>query len=417
MARATASWRPCRPRTPRYLILILTVATMYRIIKKSVDIDFPRGHHLHCLASQIPNEIGLDNEPDPQAITQRKWQRVRSVLELVINAKSNLKKIHFLLFPEGTLPCSHLDRALSLIADGFPTNTVTMLGLEASPLATFSTLSQRFESDNEELLQSICEDRQSGKIDDLQVNSAAIVIKESTGKMRVFLQVKSHPCSHEEDMDAYRDLYHGKVFPLWHCPSTGFNFMLMICFDYIYRTLYQSNIRQVIDYANELYFSSRQQLDLLVVLECNPKPEHALFRNVVHGFYGEMLESTPGVHDTITVFCNASGETNTPLLEDCEDHFGYSSIIMHEDHKILPRQLPNYTVDNYGGLPVCRLRFNCETRLFYFNLPVLHRFDPRTARMPLKVHRIYQEDSQGNWRNMRDIEDSDLSVSNSQGET
>ncbi|MDA3903325.1 MAG: hypothetical protein PF441_07765 [Desulfuromusa sp.] len=389
---------------------------MFTIIKKNIDIDFQRGHHLHCLISQIPNEISFEKGPDSQSITQRKWQRVRSVLELIANADSNLKKIHFLLFPEGTLPYSHFDQALSLITQSFPINTVTMLGLEAFSLATFSALTQRFKNDNEELLQSICEDRQSGKIDDLQVNSTAIVIKESTGKVRVFLQAKSHPCYHEEAMDAHHDLYHGKVFPLWHCPSTGFNFMAMICFDYIYRTPYQSNIRQIIDYANELYFSSRQQLDLLVVLECNPKPEHILFRNVVHGFYGEMLESTPGVHDTITVFCNASGETNDSLSTGYEGPFGHSSIIMHESHKIAQRQLPDFTVDNFDGLPVCRLRFNSDTRLFYFNLPVFHRFDPRTTRMPLKIHRIYQEDGQGNWINMRDIEDGDLNVPDSQGE-
>ena len=385
---------------------------MFTIIKKNIDIDFPRGHHLHCLISQIPNEVRFEEESDSEAVTQRKWQRIRSVLKLITNAESNLKKIHFLLFPEGTLPYSYFDQALSLIAQNFPVNTVTMLGLEAFSLDTFTAFTQRFKSDNEELLQSIYEDRQSGKIDDLQVNSTAVVVKENSGKVRVFLQAKSHPCFHEEAMDASHDLYHGKVFPLWHCPSTGFNFMAMICFDYIYRTPYQSNIRQIIDYANELYFSSRQQLDLLVVLECNPKPEHVLFRNVVHGFYGEMIESTPGVHDTITVFCNASDGTNASLPPGDEESFGHSSVIMHESHKIAPRQFPNFTVDNFDGLPVCRLRFNCETRLYYFNLPIFHRFDPRTTRMPLKVHRIYQEDSQGNWINMRDIADSDLNVPN-----
>lgn len=383
---------------------------MFTIIKKNIDIDFQRGHHLHCLISQIPNESGSGEVPVAATITRRKWQRVRSVLELITHAESNLKKIHFLLFPEGTLPLNYLDQALALIAQGFPINTVTMLGLDALSLTTFSALVQRFQHDNEELLQSIDKDRQSGEIDDLQVNSMAIVIKENSGKVRVFFQAKSHPCVHEEAMDASHDLYHGKVFPLWHCPSTGFNFMAMICFDYIYRTPYQSNIRQIIDYANELYFSSRQQLDLLVVLECNPKPEHILFRNVVHGFYGELLESTPEVRDTITVFCNASSETNAALATDHEGPFGHSAIIMHESHKLAQREFPDFIVDNFAGLPVCRLRFNSDTRLYYFNLPVFHRFDPRTTRMPLKIHRIYQEDGQGNWINMRDIEAGDLNV-------
>ena len=389
---------------------------MYTIIQKNVDIHFPRGHHIHCLLSQIPNEIRHDNESDPQAISERKWQRIRSVLELITTADNNLKKIHFLLFPEETLPHSHLDQVLSLIDQCFPINSVVMLGLEAFPLVHFAALVQRFEADNEELLQSIHEDQRSGNIDDLQVNGTAIVVKENTGKIRVFLQAKSHPCHIEEAMDIRHDLYHGKVFPLWHCPTTGFNFMTIICFDYIYRTPYQSNIKQIIDYANELYFSSRQQLDLLVVLECNPKPEHILFRNVVHGFYGEMLEAAPGVHETITIFCNTSDETIDFLPTDGQESFGHSSIIMHESYKMKPQQLPNFTTDNFDGLPVYRLRFNRKTRLFYFNLPIFHRADPRTTRMPLKVHRTYTENDQGDWIDMQDIEDADLNGPNSQGE-
>ena len=72
---------------------------MFTIIKKNIDINFPRGHHLHCMISQIPNEIRLDTEADSQSVTRRKWQRIRSVLELITNAESNLKKIHFLLLP------------------------------------------------------------------------------------------------------------------------------------------------------------------------------------------------------------------------------------------------------------------------------------------------------------------------------
>ncbi len=389
---------------------------MYKIIKNDIDIDFPRGHHLHCLISQIPNEIRFDKESDSQAVSQRKWQRIYSVLELIAHAENNLKKIHFLLFPEETLPHSYFDQALSLISRSFPTNTITMFGLEAFSLAAFFGLAQHFKNDNEELLQSISEDRKSGKIDSLQVNSIAVVIKENTGNVRVFLQAKSHPCYDEEAMVPNHDLYHGKIFPWWHCPLTGFNFMAMICFDYIYRTPYQSNIGQVIDYANELYFSSRQQLDLLVVLECNPKPEHSLFRNVVHGFYGELIESAPGVRDTITVFCNASAETSTFLPTDGEESFGFSSIIMHESHKIAPRQLPDFTIDNFDGLPVSRLHFNRDTRLFYFNLPVFHQFDPRTTRMPLKVHRIYQENSRGDWIDVLGSESGELNSPNDQGE-
>ena len=43
-----------------------------------------------------------------------------------------------------------------------------------------------------------------------------------------------------------------------------FNFMALICRDYIYRDLYASTVRQIIDQANRLYFPTRQTLDGLI---------------------------------------------------------------------------------------------------------------------------------------------------------
>jgi hypothetical protein len=217
-------------------------------------------------------------------------------------------------------------------------------------------------------------------------------------------------------MDACHDLYHGKIFPLWRSQLSGFNFMALICFDYIYRTLFQSNIRQVIDYANELFFSTRQHLDFLAVLECNPKPEHPVFRDVIHGFYGELLEATPGVRETITVFCNAAGETYSSLSHESEETFGYSSVIINKNHKIAALRMPEFATDNFGGLPVCRLRFGHGTRLYYFNLPVFHEFDLRTTRMPLKVHRIYQPAVDGSWANIYHQHIENGNAPNSEGE-
>ena len=371
---------------------------MFTIVDKTVHLDFPLGHHLHCMISQLPNQIRFDQEQDPQHISTEKWLLVRSVLDHVAAGPGNLKKLHFLLFPEATLPVNHLDDALAIINQQFGANTVTMFGMEHMSLHAFNHLVERYADDNPEMLQSIKTDRNSGEIDNLRVNWAAIVVKEANGRMRVFLQAKSHPFAGEESLDN-RDLYHGKVFPLFRSESTGFNFMAMICFDYIYRTIYQSNISTVIQHANELFFSTRQHLDFLAILECNPKPEHATFRDVVNGFYGEYLAATPGVRETITVFCNSAESTRDSLPQiSPQDTFGHSSVIIHKNHKMVPRKLDEFSVDTFSGLPVCRLRFGGDSRLYYFNLPVFHEFDPRTTRMPLKVHSIFAPDGSGGWQ-------------------
>lgn len=371
---------------------------MFQIVDKSVILNFPRGHHLHCMISQIPNHIRFDDELEPHSITADKWAWVESVLQLVASGHGNLKKLHFLLFPEATLPTEHLDDALRLIDQQFCANTVTMFGMEHLPLHRFKQQVERFAGDNQELLESINTDQNSGDIDHLRVNWAVIAVKEASGQLRVFIQAKSHPFAGEESLD-FRDLYHGKIFPLFRSEPTGFNFMAMICFDYIYRTIYQSNINTVIQHANELFFSTRQRLDFLAILECNPKPEHATFRDILNGFYGEYLAAAPGVRETITTFCNSSTQTRDSLPQvSADDSFGHSSVVIHKSHKMASDQLTEFTIDNFSELPVCRLRFGDDSRLYYFNLPVFHEFDPRTTRMPLRVHSIFKPTAQHGWQ-------------------
>jgi hypothetical protein len=175
--------------------------------------------------------------------------------------------------------------------------------------------------------------------------------------------------------------------------------MALICLDYVYRDLYQSNISVIIEKANQLFFETRQRLDLLVIIECNPKPEHPAFRDVVNGFYGEYLEYTPGVRDATTVFCNTAGDTDYGA-SDLKATFGHSSVILHKSHKMERVKLAEFATDDFDGLPVCRLRFGRETRLYYFNLPLFHELDPRTTRVPLKIHSIFRPSRDSEWVRM-----------------
>jgi len=177
--------------------------------------------------------------------------------------------------------------------------------------------------------------------------------------------------------------------------------MPVICLDYVYRDLYQSNVSAIIERANQLFFQNRQRLDLLCVLQCNPKPEHRAFHDVVNGFYGEYLAYTPGVRDTTTVFCNSSAETSG-FGEPVENGFGHSMVILHRSHKLAAAATGEFRTDDFDGLPVCRLRFGAETRLHYFNLPLFHELDPRTTRYPLKIHAIYRPEGHG-WARLSEL--------------
>ncbi|HEY6839406.1 MAG TPA: hypothetical protein VI389_11730, partial [Geobacteraceae bacterium] len=148
--------------------------------------------------------------------------------------------------------------------------------------------------------------------------------------------------------------------------------------------------------ANQLYFTTRQGLDTLFVIQCNPKPEHHAYRDVISGFYGEYLEDLPGVRETVTVFGNTSDETRLEEVAT-QKGFGHSFVVINRHHKLAKVELSEFATDDFGGAPVCRLRFGNGTRLYYFNLPLHHELDPRTSRVPLKVHSIMRWSPDGEW--------------------
>jgi hypothetical protein len=297
------------------------------------------------------------------------------------------------------LPADRVDDTIEFIRTAFRPNTVTIIGVEHVPLAHFHRVLEQFPEDNSEILESVLADLDAGDVEQIPVNWCLIAVKETDGRLRVFLEAKSHPFVGEENLDSFHDLYRGKIFPLFRCHPSCFNFMALICLDYVFRDLYHSNISTIIDKANDLFFQTRQRLDLLAVIECNPKPEHHAFRDVVNGFYGEYLAYTPGVRDTTTIFCNTSGESRCDGLKG-EVTFGHSAVVIHKNHKMEKVHLAEFATDDYDGLPVCRLRFGRDSRLYYFNLPLFHELDPRTTRVPLKIHSIFRLSRNDGWVRM-----------------
>ena len=156
----------------------------------------------------------------------------------------------FLFLGEATLPADRVSDALEFIERDFRPNTVTLFGVEHITLAEYRQLLERYRQENQEALEAVCEDLEAGDIAGIPVNWAVVAIKEADGRLRVFLQAKSHPFGGEETIDPAHDLYRGKVFPLFRCQPACFNFMSLICLDYIYRDTYQSNINVIIDRAN-----------------------------------------------------------------------------------------------------------------------------------------------------------------------
>ena len=374
---------------------------MVKIIEKHLHLDFPLGHHLHCLIAQIPNRLKRRDHLFALSDPEEQWRKVKGILDLVVAGEGNLKRLHFLMFPESSIPLARFDEMLAIIEKGFLPNTVTMFGLEQIRLEEYRRMLIRFHADNAEALALLEHDIDSGEILGMPVNWCVIAVKEPGGKLRVFLEAKTHPFRGEEFLDKDHDLYRGRHFYLFRGEPACFNFMTLICLDYLYRDLYSSNIRQIIDHADRLFFTMRQSLDALFVIQCNPKPEHHSYRDVLAGFYGEYLEDTPGVRETATVFGNCSDESEIEGV-GCETCYGVSFVVISGRHKLQKYEEQEFSSDDFDGAPVCRLRFGTGTRLYYFNLPLHHELDPRTSRVPLKVHTVLHWNEESGWSKLGD---------------
>jgi len=376
---------------------------MVQIIDTKVNLEFPLGHHLHCLIAQIPNRLRRGESGYVITDPDEKWGQVKAILDLVAAGEGNLKKLHFLMLPESSIPFARFDEMLAVIDQGFRPNSVTMFGVEHVPLKVYREILERFREDNAEAIGLVNRDLDSGDILEMPVNWCCIAVKEADGRLRVFLEAKSHPFHGEEFLDKYHDLYRGRHFYLFRSRPSCFNFMTLVCLDYLYRDLYASNIKQIIDNANRLFFNTRQGLDALFVIQCNPKPEHQSYRDVISGFYGEYLEDFPGVREAVTVFGNSSDETFVEGFSDGRPAHGYSYVVINRHHKLGKVQQREFSTDDFGGAPVCRLRFGPGTRLYYFNLPQHHELDPRTSRVPLKVHSIMHWTEDGRWEKLAEL--------------
>jgi hypothetical protein len=368
---------------------------MVEILETDVNLEYALGHHLHCLVAQIPVRLRRGEHGWAIADRDQQWRTVRSVLELVAEGRQNLKKLHFLVFPEASVPSGRLDDLLAIVAQRFRPNTVTIFGLEAIRVREYRQLLARFEADHAAAIAHVDRDLDAGDVRDLPVNVCCVAVKEASGRLRLFLEAKSHPFRGEEFLDAYRDLYRGRHLWLFHGAPACFDFMVLVCLDYLWRNLYESNIRRIIDHANQLFFTKRRTLDALFVVQATPKPEHRAYRDVLTGFYGEYLEDTPGVRETVTVFANCSEESAIEL-DAGAGGFGVSQVAMGPGHKLARVHTREFSTDDFGGAPLCRLRFGTGTRLYYFNLPLHHELDPRSSRLPLKVHGILRPE-EGGW--------------------
>jgi hypothetical protein len=371
---------------------------MVELIEKFIPLRPPAEDRLSMLLAQIPSRLRYRNYSYQLVDPQAQWAAVERILRMVARREDELDQATFLLFPEASVPFQYKDDLLAIIQRELQPNTVTIAGFEHISLRQYWQLLAEYDAHNAEAHRLTAEGMNRAEAD-RPVNWCLVAVKDDRGELRCFVEAKTHPFFGEEFLDQPRDLYRGRYLYLFRSQCAPLSFVVLICLDYIYRDRHGSNILTIIRRTNEIYYRERQPLDLLFVIQCNPKPEHPVFRDAAIGFYGEHLIFTPGVKNATTILLNTSAETTVEGVVEERGGFGHSAVLVHKNRRLPATAVAEYSTDQPGGGPVSRLRFGAETRLYHLDLSLFHERDPRTSRSPIKILSVHGMRA-GQWRKL-----------------
>jgi hypothetical protein len=371
---------------------------MVEVIEKFIPLRLPSEERVSMLLAQIPSRLRYRNYAYHLVDPKSQWAMVERILRMVARGEDGLDRATFLVLPEASVPFESRDDLLSIIQRDFRPNTVTIAGFEHISLRQFWQLLAEYGAHNAEA-HRLTADGMNRAEADRPVNWCLVAVKDEEGGLRCFVEAKTHPFFGEEFLDQPRDLYRGQYVYFFRSQHAPLSFVVLICLDYIYRDRHGSNILTIIRKANDLYYRERLALDLLFVIQCNPKPEHQVFQDTAVGFYGEHLIFTPGVKNATTVFLNTSSETSVEGVTEGRGDFGHSAVLVHKGRRLPATAVAEYSTDQLGGGPVSRLRFGAETRLYHLDLSLFHERDPRTSRSPIKILSVHGLRA-GEWRKL-----------------
>jgi hypothetical protein len=167
------------------------------ILEAELNLEYALGHHLHCLVAQIPVRLCATDGGFAIRDREEQWRILASVLDLVAGAP-RFQKLQFLMFPEASVPAGRLGDVLAVVRERFRPNTVTMFGMEHVHLSEYLETLKRFGEENAAAIPAVERDLAAGALPEIPVNWCCVAVKEASGRLRVFLEAKSHPFRAEE---------------------------------------------------------------------------------------------------------------------------------------------------------------------------------------------------------------------------
>ncbi len=238
----------------------------------------------------------------------KKANQISAISKTLDIAKANTHgqdKTHFTLFPEYSIPGLEGIETIDAVIRSTDWNngTIVIGGIDALTKSEYTALCSSAEVEVDDL------NKPSMLGANEWVNCCITWVKDDNGNIKKFIQLKCFKSLLEDHLRC-GNLFEGKYVNLFECLRSGlkFRFLSVICYDWIGITNQQKFIWYILNEVHKTFNNSRQELDMLFVLQHNLNPNHSTFMENARDFFEEAGTCQGVIRDkTILVFANSAG--------------------------------------------------------------------------------------------------------------
>lgn len=283
----------------------------------------------------LPDEIGLvmmqpsialDAESEPFVwIEDRRAEQLVAILRtLEIAQQSGSGKVgaHFTIFPEYSIPGLRGVAAIESVLHkkSWQNNSVIIGGLDGLTREEYGKLCHTQDT-------HVHEKNRPEAVEETQwVNCSITWAKEADGTVRRWVQPKLSPSWPEEAITA-KDMFSGRasfVFTAKFQNTTDCRFMSLICFDWVGSEAGPNLLWELLQEVDNASKPNRKEMNLMFVLQHNPKPNHHSFLENTRRYFEEqtLFPFTVRIQGAV-VFANTAGGDKPGYYPS----YGFSSVI------------------------------------------------------------------------------------------
>ncbi len=179
---------------------------------------------------------------------------------------------NLVIFPEAFVPSSRVPALTDFMSADCPVDTVVIAGIESLSLDdVFDSNALSLDEDYKNLLQKLVAPQHRF------LNACLILVRDGQGTVHRFVQPKMHPSHAEQTLPG---MLTSDEILFFTCPQ--FSFGVLICSDFIQRPQGTWLPVAFVDALEQTWNASNPAtplpVDLIVNIQCNPRPNHDTFR-------------------------------------------------------------------------------------------------------------------------------------------